>query len=86
MRLQLSQKAHKLDEKRLEAAHSSLGAYIYRLQILGPKNEARITHFKNPRNSVLDVDVVVMSQHGDVTTSELSMSWIEYDVATLKVF
>ena len=63
MRLQLSQKVKKLDEKWLEVMHYSPGASIYRLQMLGLKNEERITHFEKPRNSTLAVGVVVMSRH-----------------------
>ena len=48
---------------------------------MGPKKEAKITHFERPRNSDLATDVVMI-----VMTSELSMSWIESDVATLKVY
>ena len=41
---------------------------------MGPKNEARITHFEKPKNAALAVDVV---------TSELLMLWVAFDVATL---
>ena len=44
--------------------HSSLGASIYRLQTLGPKNEGKITHFKKPRNFALAVDVLMIVVEG----------------------
>ena len=48
---------------------------------MGPKNEARITHFEKPRTIVLATDVVVKCM-----TFEFSMSWVASNVATLKIY